>query len=569
MAKSAAADPGMASSSMAGTAPAPGLRLYPPPQRTVARFTGTRAVRLGATAGVALGIYVYATAAGFRLIAPTLAERVQVLNNLAASTGLKVLLGQAPQITSAAGFVDWRVIGVAAIVGPVCWLILATRTLRGEEASGRWELVLAGRTTPGRATASALAGLGAGLLAMYLAVALLTMLSGIAPGVHIGAGRALAFGLAVVAPAAEFLAIGAVASQVMPTRARAAALAAGTFGAAFLLRAAGDAAASAHFLVYVSPLGWVEQLHTLGAPRLLWLLPIGGLIAASAWTALRLAARRDLGASLLAGTDTADPRLAMLGSPIRIAIRLTWPATMRWFAVVIVAGALYGALARSAGQAFATSGNLQRISGDLTHAAAPGLVSTGARAYAGIIFLLLATLLMAYAASAAGKLREDEAEGYLDNLVVRPVSRQRWLAGRVAVMLAVIVKAALLGAIAFWVAAAAEHTGLGLGSLVQAGLNSAAPAVALAGLGVLVLGYSPRLVAPACWAIVAWAFMVDLLGEVIPVSHWIMDTSLLRHLPLSPAVSPDWRICATYLAIGAAGVAVGGWQFTRRDLQGH
>lgn len=530
---------------------------------------GVRAVRLGAVSGVALGVYVFATAAGFRLIAPTTAQRVEVLNNLAASTGLKVLLGQAARITSAAGFVDWRVVGVAAIAGPVCWLIVATRTLRGEEASGRWELVLAGQTTPGRATASALAGLGAGLLAMYLAVALLTIWSGTSPGVHIGAGQALLFGLAVVAPAAEFLAVGAVASQVMPTRARAAALAAGSFGAAFLLRAAGDAAAGAHFLGYVSPLGWVEQLHTLGRAQPLWLLPIAGLIIVCLWLTLFLAARRDLGASVLADRDTAEPRMALLGSPIRIAVRLSWQATTRWLVVVVVAGALYGALARSAGQAFATSDRLRHLSGDLTHAAQPGLVSTGARAYASIIFLLLATLLMTFAASAVAKLREDEAEGYLDNLVVRPVSRQRWLAGRVALMLVVTIVAAILGGVVFWIAAAAEHTGLGLGQLAQAGLNSAGPAIALTGLGILLLGFAPRLVTVASWAIVAWAFMLDLLGSVIPVNHWIMDTSLLRHLALAPAASPDWRVGATYLAICAAAAVLGGWRFTRRDLRGH
>ncbi len=559
----------MTGTATAGTAPASGLSVYRPPQGTVARFVGARALRVGAAAGIALGVYVFATAVGFRLIAPTAAQRVEVLNNLAASTGLKVLLGQAARITSAAGFVDWRVTGVAAIVGPVLWLIVATRTLRGEEASGRWELVLAGRTTPGRATAAALAGLGAGLLAMYLAVAVLTRLSGISPGVHISAGQALLFGLAVVAPAAEFLAIGAVASQVMPTRARAAALAAGIFAAAFLLRAAGDAARSAHFLVYVSPLGWVEQVHALGRPQAVWLLPITGLVGACTWTTLFLAARRDLGASLLTDADTAEPRNALLGSPIGIAVRLSWQATTRWLALVVGAGVLYGALARSAGQAFATSGSLQRLSGDLTHALQPDLVSTGARVYAGIIFLLLATLLMACAASAVGKLREDEAEGYLDNLLVRRVSRQRWLAGRVALMLAVVIVAAVLGAMVFWIAAAAEHTGLGVGQLAQAGLNSAAPSVALAGLGVLLLGFLPRLAAVACWVIVAWAFMLDLLGAVIPVNHWLMDTSLLQHLALAPATNPNWRVCLTYLAIGAATAVLGGWRFTRRDLRGH
>jgi ABC-2 type transport system permease protein len=460
------------------------------------------------------------------------------------------------------------VIGIAAIVGPVCWLLVAARTLRGEESSGRWELVLAGRTTPGRATAAALAGLGAGALAMYLPVTLLTMLSGRSSSVHIGVGQALLFGLAIVAPATEFLAIGAVASQVMPTRARAAALAAGAFGAAFLLRAAGDAVARAHILTYVSPLGWVEQLHALGRPQVVWLLPIAGLVGVCIWATLCLAARRDLGASLLADADSAEPRTALLGSPIGIAIRLSWQATTRWIAVVIAAGVLYGALARSAGQAFATSSSLQHFSGDLSHALEPDLVSTGARAYAAIIFLLLATLLMAYVASAAGKLREDEAEGYLDNLFVRPVSRQRWLAGRVALMVAVLVVVALLGGTVFWIAAAAEHTGLSLGQLVQASLNSATPAVALAGLGVLLLGFAPRLVTVACWVIVAWAFMLDLLGAAIPINHWLMDTSLLKQLALAPAANPNWRVCVTYLAIGAATALLGGWRFTRRDVRG-
>ncbi|MGB6453893.1 MAG: hypothetical protein WBH47_05300, partial [Streptosporangiaceae bacterium] len=351
--------------------------------------------------------------------------------------------------------------------------------------------------------------------------------------------------------------------------ARAAALAAGGFGAGFLLRAAGDAAAGAHFLVYVSPLGWVEQLHTLGRAQPLWLLPIAGLVVVCGWLTLFLAARRDLGASLLADRDAAEPRLALLGSPIRIALRLSWQATMRWLVVVVVAGALYGALARSAGQAFATSSRLRHLSGDLTHAAHPGLVGIGARVYASIIFLLLATLLMAFAASAIGKLREDEAEGYLDNIVVRPVSRQRWLAGRTALMLAVTILASVLGGIVFWIAAAAEHTGLGLGQLTEAGLNSAGPAVALAGLGVLLLGFAPGLVTAASWAIVAWSFMLDLFGAVIPVNHWLMDTSLLQHLALAPAVSPDWRAGATYLAIGAAAAMLGGCLFTRRDLRGH
>ena len=45
------------------------------------------------------------------------------------------------------------------------------------------------------------------------------------------------FAVAITAGAAEFLVVGTLAAQIMPIRARAASLAAGVFGVAFLLRA--------------------------------------------------------------------------------------------------------------------------------------------------------------------------------------------------------------------------------------------------------------------------------------------------------------------------------------------
>ena len=47
-----------------------------------------------------------------------------------------------------------------------------------------------------------------------------------------------------------------------------------------------------------------------------------------------------------------------------------------------------------------------------------------------------------------------------------------------------------------------------------------------------------------------------------------MDTSLLHHIALAPAVGPNWRIAGTYLAIGLAASLAGGWRFVRRDLAG-
>ena len=69
------------------------------------------------------------------------------------------------------------------------------------------------------------------------------------------------------------------------------------------------------------------------------------------------------------------------------------------------------------------------------------------------------------------------------------------------------------------------------------------------------------------YGLLAWAFLVEMLGSAIKINHWVLDTSLLHHVALSPAVNPDWRIAGTYLAIGFVAAIVGGWRFTRRDLQ--
>jgi ABC-2 type transport system permease protein len=313
-------------------------------------------------------------------------------------------------------------------------------------------------------------------------------------------------------------------------------------------------------------MGWVEQLHPLTGAAPLWLLPVGGLIAACCAATIPLA-RRDLGSSLLAGADTATPRIALLGSPVLLALRLSRASIAAWLAATVVAALLYGSLAKTTGQAFAASGMLRKFTGNLTHLAVRQLQLQGARVFAGIVFLILMTLIMAYVASAMDRVREDEAEGYVDNLVVQRLSRQRWLAGRAGLALAVLVAAGAAGGMAFWAGAAGQHAGLSFRELLLAGVNSAAPAVLLLGIGVLTFGYAPRLTSIVCWGVLAWAYLLDMLGSAINVNHWVMDTSLLHHVALAPAVSPNWRVAGTYLAIGSAAALAGGWRFTRRDLQ--
>ena len=108
-----------------------------------------------------------------------------------------------------------------------------------------------------------------------------------------------------------------------------------------------------------------------------------------------------------------------------------------------------------------------------------------------------------------------------------------------------------------------------LGDLLQAGLNAAAPAVLLLGIGLFTLGLMPRWAAPVCYALLAWSFLLDMLGSVLHLNHWVLDTSLLQHPRLAPVTTPNWTITAIYAAFAALLAAARRLAFQRRDLQPH
>ncbi len=88
--------------------------------------------------------------------------------------------------------------------------------------------------------------------------------------------------------------------------------------------------------------------------------------------------------------------------------------------------------------------------------------------------------------------REEEATGRLDNLLVRPLPRLVWFAGRLGVSLTLVVLAGLAAGVATWLGSANQHPGVSPLTLVGAGLNACAPAVCVLGVGALVLGLRPH-----------------------------------------------------------------------------
>jgi len=532
------------------------------PGTVIGRFVAKRTGKGAAFWAVLFGVFVAAKSVGFATAYPTMASRAKIATSFGQNIGLNALFGLPRHIETVTGFTVWNTLAGMMIIGAIWGLLLATRTLRGEEDNGRWELLLAGQTTARRAAVNVLAGLAASLLVLYTVTTLTFILIGSIHKVDFGAGPALFFALAAVSGAAEFIAVGALTSQLMPTRSRAASLAAIIFGASFLLRAVGNTT-SAHWLLNLSPLGWIDKLQPLYNPQPIWLIPIAIMVMSCAGVTIFLAGRRDLGASLFADKSSAEARTLLLNNPLAAALRLTRSKMLSWLIAIGLVATFFGLLTKSAAQAFGSSATAQHEFRRLTHATQ----ILGSDTFLGIVFFLLMALMMAYAASAIGAVREEEAEGYLDNLLVRPVRRSRWLCGRILLVMGTIMAAGLLASVGIWIGVATQHAGVSFHVLFLASANAAVPAVLTLGVGVLALGFMPRLTTVIAYGVIAWSFLIELVSSGINLNHWLLDTYILHHMALAPAANADWATNLILVVVALVLCGIGIVRFNNRDLE--
>ena len=529
------------------------------PGLVIARLVFLRAARSGAAWGLVFGLFIILQTLGYTSAYKTPASRAGLERAYGNNAGLNALLGQARDIGTIAGWASWRFVGILGVLGALWGLLTSTRLLRGEEDAGRYDLLLAGQTTRRRAAAQAVAGLGAGLLALFIVTAAGTIVAGLPASAGFTIGQCLYFSVTLVASAAVFLAIGALASQLASTRRAAAAVTGAIFAIAFALRMAADSDQHLHWLVWLSPIGWVEESRPLTSPDPAALLPVLLLAAIVIAMTLRLAGSRDLGAAAIRGRDVSRPHLTLLGSAAGLAVRLMRPAAIVWLLTTAGFALLLGSIAQSSAADVTGSREIQQAISRL------GGHGSVAAAYLGLTFLILSSLIALAAAGQVGAIRAEEASGHLENLLVRPVSRTSWLAGRLALSAVLLITAGVAAGLAAWAGAAGQHSGLRLGSLAAAGLNTVPPGLFLLGLGALMLGAWPRRASAAVYGYLAWSFLTEFAGGIIHTSHWLLDTSVFFQLVPAPATSPDWQSAAILTGLGLFGSVLGAILLARRD----
>ncbi len=368
------------------------------------------------------------------------------------------------------------------------------------------------------------------------------------------------FALTLTIGPAVFVAVGALASQIAPTRRVASTIAGVAFGAAYVVRVVADAGSKGRWLSWLTPFGWVERMRPLTGTNVAPLVPAVVAIAALVVATLWLAEHRDIGGAIIPDRSTADPHTALLNSSAGLAVRLWRGTTIGWAIGLASMGLIFGMISKSISDAVSQNEGVADVFSRL------GAGQFSARAYLGVTFIFLSALIGVIAGNFVASSRADEADARLDHVIVRPVSRVRWLGDRVAIAAIAILLLGLISGIGGWVGIVAEDAGVGFGRMVLAGLNLVPPGLFVLGIGTLAFGVVPRWAGPAAYAVVAWSFFVEFVGAVVKANHWILDTSLLHHLAPVPATDPRWWTWLWLSLLGLLAAAIGTIAFHRRDI---
>jgi ABC-2 type transport system permease protein len=500
------------------------------------------------------------TSAQYARLFTTDAERLDFTTQVTGNAALNAFTGQLYG-HDLGNLTVWKIGDIVYSLIAVLVVLNVMRHTRGEEESGRQELVRAGVVGRHASLAAALIlALGASLLTGAL-------ITGGLIGAGLDATGSVAFGAAVAMPGCVFAVIAAVAAQLTERARTGNVIAATVLGVAYLLRFVADGS-GVLWLRWLSPTGWSHLLRPYGNENwLTLLLPLTVTIAAG-WLAFVLSSRRDLGAGAIPsrpGPETAGTRL---GSALALAWRLQRGQLLGWtfsFAVVATATAAVAngipSIADQAGPQVQEFFN--------RYADGPG--QSISDIFIWLILITLGYMAALYPMLATLQLRTEEATGRAEMTLSAAVKRTHWAAGHLLfAALGTALMMAVSGVAAGLVYGLARgDVGTELPRVLLAAVEMVPAAWAVGALAILAYGLVPRFATAICW--VGW-LLVNIFGEslgpILGIQYGVANTVIPFHyLPkvLSGAVfsaTPMIGLTGVAIVIGGLGLAA----LRRRDL---
>ena len=485
------------------------------------------------------------------------AIRADSLTALADNPAIRTLFGPPVALDDPGGFTVWRIGTVLAVLAGVWAALAGTRVTRGEEESGRAELLLAGRVRLAGWVRRALAVVLAAGVVVGAAVVVGMLLAGTATD------GALLFGALIGGTAMVGGALGVLGGQLLDERRSASGLAVALLLGALLARMVADGVTALSWLQWLGPFGLMNRAAPYADDAWAPLLVLVLQVAVIAAVALVAAGSRDVGAGRIRGRDRTRTPSRLLRSLPGLAVHRTRRPTVTWSAGVAAYFLLIGLLATAMLEFLREN----PLFASLAANAGFGRLAS-VQGYVASLFALLAIPVGAYAAGRIAAVASDEAASRLTLLYSRPVSRVRWAVLEAGVVAVGTVVVAAVAGLATWVGATWVGAGLGPGEALRGALSVVPVALLCLGAALLALGWAPSAVLAIGVLPAAGGFLLQVFAQSFGWPSWVYDLSPFAHLARMPAEPLDVGGAVGMLLVavllGVAGIA----RYARRDLRG-
>ncbi|MEC3978848.1 ABC transporter permease [Amycolatopsis sp. H20-H5] len=486
---------------------------------------------------------------------PTAADRAGLTSSMGSNPSIAVVYGPAFDLSTSGGFTAWRLGGFVALFIGLMAVFTVTRHTRAEEDTGRAELL-----------ASAIVGRYAALTAAVIVSAGSSLLIGVIEaatlsGSKLPVGGAFAFGAATASAGLVFTAIAAVCAQLAEYSRTANGIGAAAVGISFLLRAIGDSTGSAHWVSWLSPIGWAQQVRPFSGER--WwvlLLPVAASVAIGA-TAYVLLPRRDIGVGILPPRPGPAEASRSLSSPLGLAWRLHRGPFIGWIVGMVVCGAAFGSISSGIGDLVNQSEQTREVFARL--GGSDSLTDAFLATMAGL-FAMIGSL---FGVQAVLRMRGEETANRVEPVLATSVTRLRWaMSHLIFAFLGTAVLLVLAGALLGFSSGLRSGDVAGSTGHTVIAMLAQLPAVwVVVGVAVTLFGLAPKYSA-AGWGVASVALLISLLGPVLNVQQAVLDISPFQHvpkLPNQPITAPPllWLLVVAVVALSAG---LSGWR--RRDV---
>ena len=443
-----------------------------------------------------------------------------------------------------------------ALAVSIMCIMLVARQIRGDEESGRTEMILS--LPVGRL--SSLCSTTLVLFGTNIVLALLTGLGLYALGIEsIDLHGSLLYGSALGAAGFFFTALTALFAQLAENFRGTTGLSIAALLLFYLLRAIGDV--EIEILSWLSPLGWILRSEVY-VNNIWW--PVGLTVAASlAVTALAfyLNSIRDLGAGLFPSRPGRKTASHFLQSPLGLAWKLQRNGIIGWMIAVFILGASYGSVMGDMETYLEELGMLREMLPDVE-----GFTLT--EQFIPMLMSVLSSISVIPALLMITRLRGEENKNRKEQLLARAVSRPKLLGSYLSLSIVTGALALLLAGTGLWSAALpVMEDPISFETIFNAVIVYYPALLVMIGVAVLLIGFKPEALG-IVWFYLGYSFFVVYLGQLLDLPEWFSSLTPFGHVPRLPIEEMDYT-GISILTILALGLIVAGFLgYRRRDIQG-